>query len=92
MNIDKFKDTQYTSGITGAPIVMDYTLAYFEAEVINQFDIATHTVFIGKIVGAETVQDGIPMTYDHYHKIKGGLTPKNAPTYIANTPPPVKSE
>ena len=40
------------------------------------------TLFIGKIVGAEVVSEGKPLTYAHYHEIKKGKTPKKAATYI----------
>ncbi|MEK7449427.1 MAG: flavin reductase family protein, partial [Planctomycetota bacterium] len=48
--VDKFKETKYKIGVTGAPIVLDYTSGYLEAEVINQVDAGTHTIFIGRVV------------------------------------------
>jgi ferric-chelate reductase [NAD(P)H] len=30
-DIDKFEGTKYKPGVTGAPIVLDYTIAYLEA-------------------------------------------------------------
>jgi len=80
--IDKLKDVHYNLGVTGAPIVLDYTLAYLEAKVINQADVGTHTIFIGEVVGADVVKEGEPMTYAYYHKVKRGTTPKTAPSYI----------
>jgi rubredoxin len=81
-NIDKFKDVKYKIGKTGAPIVLDHSLAFIEAEVINQISIGTHTIFIGKIVDADILKEDRCMTYEYYHVIKGGKSPKNAPTYI----------
>jgi flavin reductase (DIM6/NTAB) family NADH-FMN oxidoreductase RutF/rubredoxin len=81
-DIDKFKGTNYKVGITGARIVLDNAIAYLEAKVIKEFDGGTHTIFIGKVVDAEILTDEEPMTYAYYHKIKGGVTPKTAPTYI----------
>ena len=80
--IDKFKDINYKVGETGAPIVLDNCIGYLEAEVVDQIDVGTHTVFIGKVVNAEIIKDIEPMTYDYYHKVKGGSAPKTAPTYI----------
>ena len=80
--IDKLKDVHYNLGETGAPIVLDYTLAYLEAKVINQVDVGTHTIFIGEVVGADVVKEGEPMTYAYYHQVKRGTTPKTAPSYI----------
>jgi rubredoxin len=35
------------------------------------------------VVDADVVGDGRPMTYEHYHKVKGGKSPKTAPTYVS---------
>jgi len=80
--VDKLKDIGYKLGETGAPIVLDNTLAYLEAKVINQTDVSTHTIFIGEIVAADVVKEGEPMTYAYYHEVKRGTTPKTAPVYI----------
>lgn len=80
--IDKFRDVTVRAGITGAPIVLDHAVGYFEAKVIRTVDVITHTLFIGEIVAAEQLAGGTPMTYAYYHEVKGGLTQKNAPTYI----------
>ncbi len=85
-NIDKFKDIKYKAGVTGAPIVLDYSIGYLEAEVISAMDVGTHTIFVGQVVDAEIMNEKEPMTYDYYHKIKGGKAPKSAPTYIKETP------
>jgi flavin reductase (DIM6/NTAB) family NADH-FMN oxidoreductase RutF len=80
--VDKLKDVNYKLGETKAPIVLDHSLAYLEAKVINQVDVGTHTIFIGEIVGADVLGEGEPMTYAYYHQVKRGTTPKTAPSYI----------
>jgi len=80
--LDKFKDVNYRVGATGAPIVMENTVGYLEAEIIDSLDVGTHTVFIGKIIDAEIIKEGEPMTYAYYHEVKRGKAPKTAPTYI----------
>lgn len=80
-DIDKFQGVKFNIGTTGAPIVLDNTTAYLEAEVIKEADVGTHTIFIGRIVEAEVLNNGEPMTYEYYHEIKRGATPKSAPTY-----------
>lgn len=80
--IDKLKDINYRLGETKAPIVLDHSLAYLEARVINQVDVGTHTIFVGELVGADVLSEGEPMTYAYYHKVKRGTTPKTAPSYI----------
>jgi len=80
--VDKFKDVNYKLGEAKAPIVLDHSLAYLEAKVINQVDVGTHTIFIGELVGADVLREGEPMTYAYYHQVKRGTTPKTAPSYI----------
>jgi rubredoxin/flavin reductase (DIM6/NTAB) family NADH-FMN oxidoreductase RutF len=80
--LDKFKDINYKLGITGVPIVLDNTIGYLECEVTNSIDVGTHTIFIGKVVAAETLNDSEPMTYEYYHRVIKGKLPKTAPTYI----------
>ena len=81
-DVDKLAGVNYKIGTTGAPIVLDNAVAYMEFEVINNFDAATHTLYIGKPVAAEVLIDGAVMTYDYYHEIKGGTTPRAAPTFV----------
>ncbi|HUW45552.1 MAG TPA: flavin reductase [Dehalococcoidia bacterium] len=80
--VDKLKDVNYKLGEAKAPIVLDHSLAYLEARVINQLDVGTHTIFIGELVGADVLREGEPMTYAYYHQVKRGTTPKTAPSYI----------
>jgi flavin reductase (DIM6/NTAB) family NADH-FMN oxidoreductase RutF/rubredoxin len=80
--VDKLKDVNYKLGETKAPIILDHSLAYLEARVINQLDVGTHTIFIGELVGADVIREGEPMSYAYYHQVKRGTTPKTAPSYI----------
>ena len=86
-DIDKFQDVKYKVGVTGAPIVLENTISYLEAEVINNVDVGTHTIFIGKIVNADIIKEDEPMTYAYYHEVKKGKAPKTAPTYIKEEKP-----
>lgn len=79
---NKFEGVSYKIGETQAPIVLDNTLAYLEAKVINDIDVGTHSLFIGEIVGSEVLKEGTPMTYAYYHQVKRGTTPKTAPSYV----------
>ena len=80
--IDKFKDVKYKLGKTRIPIVLDNSLAYVEAKVIDKIDVGTHTIFIASVEDGEILTEDKPMTYEYYHKVKGGFSPKNAPTYV----------
>lgn len=80
---DKFKDTNFKTGETGVPIVLDDAIAWFECKVVSTVDVGTHILIIGEIINNELVEpDGIPLTYDYYRNVKKGVAPKNAPTYI----------
>ena len=80
-DINKFKDINYKESKTQIPIVLDYTLACIEANVIDKIDVGTHTIFVGEVQDAEILSGDQPMTYEYYHKVKGGFSPKTAPTY-----------
>jgi len=79
--INKFIDVKYKLGKTKTPIILENTLAYFEAKLINKIDVGTHTIFIGNVEDGEILNGENPMTYEFYHKVKGGYSPKTAPTY-----------
>ncbi|TEB16182.1 High molecular weight rubredoxin [Pelotomaculum sp. FP] len=91
-DVDKFEGINYKLTPNGVPYVTDYTLSYMEAEVLQEVDAGTHTIFIGKVIGAEVLQEGTPMTYAYYHEIKRGSVPKTAPTYSALKEPKRVSE
>lgn len=78
---NKFTDVAYKTGKTGAPIVTDHSIAFLEAKVVQTMDVGTHTIIVGELVDADTLSDAEPLTYAHYHLVKGGKSPKNAPTY-----------
>lgn len=79
---DKFEGVNYKKGATGAPIVLDNSIAYLEARVMSTLDAGTHTIFVGEVVDCDILSEDEPMTYEYYHTIKGGKSPKTAPTYI----------
>jgi ferric-chelate reductase [NAD(P)H] len=81
-DVDKLKGANYKVGQTGSPIFLDNANAYIEAEVIQDVDAGTHTIFIGKVVAAEILTEDPCMTYDYYYQVKRGTTPKTAPSYI----------
>lgn len=80
--MNKFKEVKYKLGIIGTPVIMENTVGFLEAEVVNTIDVDTHTLFIGRLVDAEIIGQGSPMTYEFYHQVKKGTAPKTAPTYL----------
>ena len=82
-DIDKFEKCKFKNGEkTGAPIVLDHTLSFLEAKVVNSVDVGSHTIFIGEVVDGAVVGEGEPMTYAYYHQVKKGKTPEKAATYV----------
>ncbi len=78
---DKFAGVSYRLTPGGVPYVTGHTLAWLEAEVIQEVDAGTHNIFIGKVRAAEVLKEGIPMTYAYYHQVKRGSVPQTAPVY-----------
>jgi len=81
-DINKLEGVDYRIGKTGAPLVTENAVAYLEAEVIKEMDLGSHTIFIGSLVDADVISDEVCMTYDYYHQVKRGTTPRTAPSYI----------
>jgi flavin reductase (DIM6/NTAB) family NADH-FMN oxidoreductase RutF/rubredoxin len=79
---NKFESVNYKIGTTKAPVVTDNTTAYMEVRVTKEIDVGTHTLFIGELVDAEVLSDNPSMTYEYYHQVKRGTTPKSAPSYV----------
>ena len=58
---DPFTQVDHSIGKTGCPIIAGAD-AYIECTVINQTDVGTHTIFVGKIVAANAAS-GEPLLY-----------------------------
>ncbi len=86
--LKKFGSVQHRRGKTGAPILLEDTLAWFECKVVQTIDVGTHMLFVGEVIDGD-VLDGSqpPLTYAYYREVKKGKSPKNAPTYV---PPAVE--
>lgn len=70
-------------GETGVPIIMNDCIAFLEFKVVQTVDAGTHLIFIGELIQAELVDETKEaITYLHYRRVRKGLSPKNAPTYI----------
>lgn len=82
---DKFKNFAVARDGNGIPYLTQNAAARFSCKVAQQMDVGTHVIFVGEVTEAEVLSDGEVMTYAYYHTIKKGTTPKNAPTYQAET-------
>jgi len=82
-DINKLEGINIDTSQNGVPIIMDDTVGFLEAEVIETIDVETHTLFIGKITSCQTIDENkIPMTYTYYRDVMHGRTPRTAATYI----------
>jgi ferric-chelate reductase [NAD(P)H] len=80
--INKFQGVNFKMGRTGTRIVLDNSVAYLEAEVLQEIEVGTHTLFVGKVVDADLLNGEEPMTYAFCHEVKRGTTPSSAPTCL----------
>ena len=78
---DKFADVPYA--VRGKLPVVDGCLSWISCKVVSSMETSTHTVFLGEVIDAGVLADGVPMTYAYYHKVLKGKTAANAPTYQA---------
>lgn len=81
-DMDKLDGINYKVGKTKVPVVIDNTASYLEAKVTGEIDVGTHTIFVGELVDADVLSEKPCMTYDYYHQVKRGVTPKAAPSYV----------
>jgi flavin reductase (DIM6/NTAB) family NADH-FMN oxidoreductase RutF/rubredoxin len=83
IDTDKLNGMELRYGETGVPIVLNDAIAFLEFKVEETIDVGTHLMFIGELVQSEVLDENAdPLTYLHYRKVKKGVAPKNAPTYI----------
>ncbi len=83
--MNKFDNVKYKIGKTGAPIVTENCIAFYECEVEQIIEIGTHVMFVGRVVDMDIINnEKEPLTYAHYHSEIKGVSPANSPTYIAD--------
>jgi len=91
--INKLEGMEIRYGETGVPIILNDAIAFLECKVVETYDIGTHLMFIGELISADVLDDGKdPLTYLYYRKVKKGVAPKNAPTYIDKSKLEIKSD
>lgn len=81
-DIDKFQGVETITAKTGAPIVVDSSVAWFDCEVMDYSDVGSHYLIIAEVVDGGVFSNEEPLTYDYYHAKYKMRSPKNAPTYI----------
>ncbi|GBU28153.1 flavin reductase [Treponema sp. R8-4-B8] len=79
---DKFSEIPFGLTPSGMPYIKEGATGYIQCKVLGFTDNYTHTIFIAEVQEAENLSNDPPMTYDYYHKVIKGKSPKNAPTYV----------
>lgn len=79
---DKFRNIETSTAVTGAPIVLDSSVAWFDCKVVNSVDVGSHILIIGEVLDSDVISGEEPLTYDYYREKYKMLAPKNAPTYV----------
>ncbi len=83
--VSKFDAVQHKIGELGSPILLEKTVAYFDCKLAETIDTGTHLLFIGDVIDMDVVaENATPLTYEYYRSVIKGISPKNAPTYIAD--------
>ena len=83
-DIDKFENVNFIKGVTGAPMVTDWSISTLDAKVVRTLELDTHVLFVGNVVASKFIKEAAPLTYADYHLIKKGKSPKTAPTFGFN--------
>ena len=81
-DLDKFNGINTITAKTGAPIVLDSSVAWFDCKVVSSVDLGSHYLIIGAVLDSDEISDEEPLTYQHYREKYKMLSPKNSPTYI----------
>ena len=81
-DINKFSGINYLKGNSGAPIVTDSAVAWFDCKVIKSIDLGSHFLVIGEVIDSDELSDEEPLTYQYYREKYKMYSPKNSPTYI----------
>ncbi len=81
-DFDKFRKVKTITSVTGAPIILDSSVAWLDCRVVKSMDVGTHILILGEVVESDVISDDEPLTYDYYREKYKMLAPKNAPTYV----------
>lgn len=88
-DVDKFEGINYTTGVTGAPII-EKCVSYMECRVdpLLTLEVGTHTMFVGEVVEGGVKSDAEPMTYAFYRQSKNAPV-KSGPAPAAVAAPDI---
>ncbi len=81
---NKFEKVDFELGKSGAPIVKEHVAAFIECKVVQEIEVDTHILFIGKALNADVIDtEAVAITYERYRNEIKGRAPKNAPTFYS---------
>ena len=81
-DINKFSGIKSITSKTGAPIVVDSSIAWFDCRVTKSIDLGSHFLIIGEVLDSDEISGEEPLTYQYYRDKYKMFSPKNSPTYI----------
>ena len=81
-DIDKYGELQIIRSKTGAPVVLNDSLAWFDCQIREMNDLGSHWLIIGEVMESELISEDEPLTYAWYREKYKILSPKNSPTYL----------
>lgn len=61
-NSDRFAGVETISKQTGSPILAE-AMAFFDCQVDSTHDASTHTLFVGRVLGAGLTENQVPLLY-----------------------------
>lgn len=79
---DKFAKWAHETDENGIPYLTEQVVARFSCKVIDMMDAGSHMVFLAKVLDAKDMGGDSPMTYAYYHKVRKGITPPKASSYV----------
>ena len=80
--INKFRNVETITSVSGAPVVLDSSVAWFDCKVVSTVDVGSHILIIGEVLESDVISGEEPLTYDYYREKYKMLAPKNAPTFV----------
>jgi flavin reductase (DIM6/NTAB) family NADH-FMN oxidoreductase RutF/rubredoxin len=83
---DKFTRVTTMKKKTGAPVVIDSAIAWFDCSVEKTLALDTHVLIVCRVEDCAVLSETEPLTYQNYRKKYKASAPRNAPTYLSTDP------
>jgi flavin reductase (DIM6/NTAB) family NADH-FMN oxidoreductase RutF/rubredoxin len=80
--LDKFNQRELITAATGAPVVLNEAVAWFDCKVHQEVDLGSHWLVIGEVQDSDLLLEDDPLTYAWYREKYKMFSPRNSPTYL----------